>query len=82
MVKRVITGIRRTDLQYAPGLNPQPFWNTENPLPMRDILQHFGQQLFAIFNPPFLMTGRTELPAFARKFQEILMAAFFTADPG
>ena len=51
-------------------------------LPVRDIFQHLSQQPFSIFNHSFLMARRTKSPTLARKCQQILVAAFFTTDPG
>ena len=41
-------------------IDPQSFWNAENPLPMRHAFQYFFAQPFAEFHHPLLMTGWTK----------------------
>jgi hypothetical protein len=50
-------------------IQSKPFGNTENPLAMGYLLEHLCTQEFTKFNHPFLMAGRTKVPAFAGKWQ-------------
>jgi hypothetical protein len=49
--------------------NPQTFWDTEDPLPVRYLPEDFFIKPFTKFNHPFLVAGGTEMTAFARERQ-------------
>jgi len=41
----------------------EPFWYTENPLPVSNFFKHFFTQPFSKLNHPSLVTGQGEMPA-------------------
>jgi hypothetical protein len=49
---------------------------------MRYCLDYVTAQPFTEFHPPLLMTRRAEMPALARKCQQIFMAAVIASDAG
>jgi len=63
-------------------VHPKSLWDTENPLPVANFLEHFFTQPFSKLNHPSLMTGRAEMPAFAGKGQQILVFELPVFYPG
>jgi len=56
--------------------------DAENEMPVRNLLEHIHAQPFSEFHNTLLMAGWAEMPALARKCQQIFMAAIFAFHTG
>ncbi|MFA6568187.1 MAG: hypothetical protein WCS96_08250, partial [Victivallales bacterium] len=63
-------------------VNPEPFRNGEDELPMRDFRKEFLADVHGEFEYPLLVAGRTEASDLAGEGYEHVMGAIITADSG
>ena len=63
-------------------MNPQPFRNGEDELPVRDFRKDFLADVHREFEYPLLMAGWTEASDLAGEGNEQVMPAIVTADSG
>ena len=63
-------------------MNPQPFRNGEDELPMRDFRKDLLADMHGKLKDAFLVAGRTEASDFAGEGDEQVVPAIVTADSG
>lgn len=66
-------------IQKVPAEN---LWNTEDEMPVRDLLEDIHAEPLPEFHHAFLMTGWAEVAALAGKSQQVFMAAVFAFHAG
>jgi len=64
------------------SMNPEPFRNGEDELPVRDFRKNFLADMHGELKDAFLMAGRTETPHLAGEGYEHVMPAVIAADSG